>query len=112
MKMDEYFESQGYTRVSLDRVTDINSATHRGIDGVYYNPDADMPYVIGEAKYGSSRLGNTKDGKQMSDTWINGSNRLVEAVGKDVADDILLEGYGKTLVNIATDGTISIKNLD
>ncbi len=48
----------------------------------------------------------------MGDTWINGSDRLVNAVGKDIADDILLEGYGKTLVKIAPDGTMSITNLN
>ncbi len=88
------------------------SPSHQGIDGVYYNPDGHPPYVIAEAKYGSGKLGNTRDGMQMSDNWINGSDRLVYAVGTDPADDILLEGYGKTLVNVSTDGTISIKNLD
>lgn len=112
MKMDQYYESQGYKRISVDKVTDLNSPSHQGIDGVYYNPDGYPPYVIAEAKYGSAKLGNTRDGMQMSDTWINGSDRLVNAVGKDAADDILLEGYGKTLVNVSPDGTISIKNLD
>lgn len=37
--MDAYFESQGYERITLDRVTDLNAPTHHGIDGVYYNPD-------------------------------------------------------------------------
>ena len=112
MKMDAYFESQGYERISLDKVTDLNTPTHQGIDGVYYNPDGHPPYIIGEAKYGSSKLGTTRDGMQMSDTWINGSDRLVNAVGKDMADDILLEGYGKTLVNIAADGTMKATSLD
>ena len=112
MKMDVYFESQGYERISLDKVTDLDAPTHQGIDGVYYNSDGYPPYVIGEAKYGSSGLGNTRDGMQMSDTWINGSDRLVNAVGKEVADDILLEGYERTIVNIAPDGTINITNLD
>lgn len=112
MKMDAYFENQGYERISLDRVTDLNAPTHKGIDGVYYNPDGHPPYIIGEAKYGSSKLGSTRDGMQMSDTWINGSDRLVNAVGKDMADDIFLEGYGKTLVNIAPDGTIKVTSLD
>lgn len=112
MKMDVYFKSQGYERISLDRVTDLNAPTHQGIDGVYYKSNGHPPYIIGEAKYGSSKLGSTKDGMQMSDTWINGSNRLVNAVGKDVADDILLEGYGRILVNITSDGKVIIKNLD
>ena len=56
MKMDDLFESQGYERLSTDRVTDLNQATHQGIDGVYYNPDGHPPYIIGEAKYGSSKF--------------------------------------------------------
>lgn len=48
--MDVYFKSQGYERISLDRVTDLNAPTHQGIDGVYYNLDGHPPYIIGEAK--------------------------------------------------------------
>ena len=44
MKMDVYFKSQGYERISLDRVTDLNAPTHQGIDGVYYNLDGHPPY--------------------------------------------------------------------
>ena len=96
MKMDAYFKSQGYERISLDRVTDLNTPTHQGIDGVYYNPDGHPPYIIGEAKYGSSRLSTLVDGTpQMSTEWIEGgksTSRLELSVGKDVADDILIEG--------------------
>ena len=112
MKMDNYFESQGYQRISNNRVIDLNEPTHRGIDGVYYKPDGHPPYVIAEAKYGKSKLANARDGMQMSDTWIRGSDRLIEAVGKDIADDILLEGYSKMVVNDLSDGTLKIKNLD
>jgi hypothetical protein len=116
MKMDAYFESQGYTRISTDRVTDLNAVTHQGIDGVYYKPDGQPPYIIGEAKYGSSTLSYTKDGKQMSDTWID--NRLDKAVGEKTADEIVLEMMSnpdcvqKQLINISSDGNISYKLLD
>lgn len=106
MKMDIYFENQGYKRISFNRVTDLDTPTHHGIDGVYYNPNGHPPYVIGEAKYGSSQLNMTRDGKQMSDSWINGSDRLTNAVGKDIADDILLEGYSKQVINISPNGDI------
>lgn len=112
MKMDAYFENQGYERISLDRVTDLNAPSHQGIDGVYYNPDGHPPYIIGEAKYGSARLGNTLDGPQMSDDWIYGSNRLANAVDKATYDDILIEGYKKRLVNIDTSGAVNVTNLD
>ncbi|MCD7742146.1 MAG: hypothetical protein LUI06_08085 [Ruminococcus sp.] len=39
-------------------------------DGVYHKEDGNPQYIIGEAKYGSSRIGNTADGKQMSNNWI------------------------------------------
>lgn len=112
MKMDVYFESQGYERISLDRVTDLNAPNHQGIDGVYYNPNGHPPYVIGEAKYGSSRLGNTLDGPQMSDDWIYGSNRLLKAVGKEMYDDILVEGYGKQLIHIDKNGVLDVTAID
>lgn len=112
MKMDAYFESQGYERISLDRVTDLNAPNHQGIDGVYYNPNGHPPYVIGEAKYGSSRLGNTLDGPQMSDDWIYGSNRFLKAVGKEMYDDILVEGYGKQLIHIDKNGVLDVTAID
>ena len=51
-----------------------------GIDGVYKNTAPPPEYVIGEAKYGSSTLGDTQSGKQMSPQWID--DRLEDAVGK------------------------------
>ena len=116
MKMDDFFESKGYERISMDRVTDLDSPTHHGIDGVYYNPDGHPPYIIGEAKYGSSKLCSTLDGKQMSDNWID--KRLADAVGIDKADEIVYEmTYGsynveKQLINISPDGSIVVKILD
>lgn len=42
----------------------------------------------------------------MSDSWINGSDRLVKAVGEDVKIDIDLSGYEKWLIRVKTDGKI------
>ena len=116
MKMDAYFKSQGYERISLDRVTDLNTPTHQGIDGVYYNSDGHPPYIIGEAKYGSSRLSTLADGTpQMSDKWI--IDRLENAVGEKVANDIKMEmilnpdNVGSSLVHVSPDGGIDITEL-
>ena len=116
MKMDVYFKSQGYERISLDRVTDLNTPTHHGIDGVYYNPDGHPPYIIGEAKYGSSRLSILADGTpQMSDKWI--IDRLENAVGEEIANDIKMEmilnpdNVGSTLFHVLSDGGIDITEL-
>ena len=104
MKMDQYFTNQGYERISVDQVIDLNAPPHQGIDGVYYNPNGKPPYVIGEAKYGTSKLSQTADGLQMSEGWIQ--NRLIDAVGIESTADILLEGYISNLINIAPDGSI------
>ena len=118
MKMDDFFENQGYQRISTERVTDINAPTHQGIDGVYYKPGPPPKYVIGEAKYGTSKLSTLTDGtKQMSDDWIgsigrNKVSRLEQSVGIDKADDILLEGYDRILTKIDCNGTISTYMLD
>ncbi len=100
MKMDEYYESKGYKRVSKDRVSSLNDPTHHGIDGVYHNPNGDPKYIIAESKYGSSRLANTKGaGRQMSDPWIK--KNLEKAVGKKTARQIKSSGgYGRELFKI------------
>ncbi|MGN0654224.1 MAG: hypothetical protein ACI4KD_04840 [Oscillospiraceae bacterium] len=116
MKMDDFFESQGYERISMDRVTDLDSPTHHGIDGVYYNPDGHPPYIIGEAKYGSSELSVLADGTpQMSDKWI--IDRLENSVGDQIARNIKNEiisnsdNVGSVLVRISPDGEIDITQL-
>src|SRR5690625_3592859 len=67
----------------------IDDKIVRGIDGLYENtnPNSPIKYVIDEAKFGSGRLGKTKDGKQMSNDWLTGkktkNNRIYKAVDKD-----------------------------
>lgn len=86
MVADQSMRERGYTRISNDMVTKLNDDTHRGIDGVYYNPDGHPPYIIADAKYNTAQLEQTQDGKQMSEPWIDA--RLDAAVGKERADDI------------------------
>ncbi|QEL79822.1 cytoplasmic protein [Bacillus sp. JAS24-2] len=74
----------------------INDKIVKGIDGLYENanPNSNIKYVIDEAKFGSSQLGKTKDGPQMSDGWLTGVNteksRILKAVDGDnkLADKI------------------------
>lgn len=87
MKVDQDLREKGYERISTDVVTDLKDPTHKGIDGVYYNPDGDPPYLIVDAKYDTAKLKDEiGDGRQMSQKWIDA--RLDDAVGKDVADEI------------------------
>lgn len=91
MMMDQYYLSQGYTPLNISRVTgldDKKGGFKTGIDGVYEktNMDGSKSFVIADAKYNTSQLSETTDGKQMSDNWIE--KRLDNAVGKEKADEI------------------------
>jgi hypothetical protein len=92
------------------RLQSIDAPTHQGIDGVFKKGNE---YFIVEAKYhGTATLGNTIDGKQMSDAWINGSDRLLNAVGPTVLQDINAVGYRRLLAEVSPDGSIIYKELD
>ena len=118
MKMDVHYESQGYSRISRDRVTKLEQKIVQGIDGVYENSSPPPKYIIAEAKYNSSRLGHTKNGRQMSDKWVSSKDRLRNAVGKNTAREIEFEklinpsNVQKRLVRIKKDGEIVEKGID
>jgi hypothetical protein len=80
-----------------------------GIDGVFKKNDQ---FYIVEAKYGSSTLSNTASGKQMSDTWILGDDRLLNAVGASTRQEIIAVGYKRLLAKISADGSVVYKELD
>jgi hypothetical protein len=86
-----------------------------GLDGVYRNTIPPPDYVITEAKYGKAKLGWTKDGKQMSDSWLT-DERLVNKLGQEDADAIrqaLKKGnIEKWLINVSTDGSARMIKLD
>lgn len=91
MMMDQYYISQGYKPLNKHRVTGLNDKKggfKTGIDGVYEktNPDGSKSYIVADAKFNTSQLSDTNDGKQMSDNWID--KRLDDAVGKEKADEI------------------------
>lgn len=117
IKMDQYYASKGYVRISIDRVRDLDEPAHKGIDGVYYNVDqkkGEPTFIIGEAKYNQSKLGYTKyDGKQMSDRWILGNTRLKDDVGKNFASEIKEAIYSgnceKQVVHVFPDGSYRIE---
>lgn len=116
MKNDQKMRESGYVRISKEMVTDIDESGHQGIDGVYYNPNGEPQYAIVDAKYGSSQLKDTADGKQMSDNWIE--NRLDSAVGKEKADEIRMEmavnpdNVGKYVAHVDEKGNVSYDKLD
>ena len=48
----------------------------------------------------------------MSDEWIDGSNRLENAVGESKAAEIRETDYGRYLYRIKSDGTEIVKKLE
>jgi hypothetical protein len=103
--------ADGWTPISGQVVPQGHTAP-QGIDGIYerINPTTGEPeYVVVESKYGSAQLGNTKDGKQKSDEWIE--KRLEEAVGPAKANEIQDKGYEKWLLRVKPDGSITKKRL-
>ena len=120
MRMDEHYDSKGFEKMH-NGVESLDDKIHHGIDGVYKNkdPNGDPKFIIAEAKYGSSQLGNTKkSGPQMGDKWIKNN------IGKIVDDpDDIIEGLatGDTVkelfrVNVSNDNglvnvTTSVKSL-
>ena len=110
MKMDQYYDSIGFERISQDRVTGLNDAGHQGLDGVYQNKGTNE-YIVGEAKYNTSKLSTLKDGtKQMSKKRIGGK-RLEEAVGTEKAN-LIGNNYERNLYNIKKNGSLNFKVLN
>lgn len=117
MKTDQYLREAGYDRISYDMVVDVNDIGHQGIDGVYEKVAGHPPYMIVESKYGTSQLNpETKDGKQMSENWID--KRLDSAVGKERADEIRMiklfepDKVGSYLSHVTFEGQVTLDKLD
>ena len=113
---DQYMKEQGHTplgKTGKDYVPGAN-----GIDGVYKGANPPPDYIINEAKYGTSQLGMTADGKQMSNTWVT-DKRLREAgIPEDDIDNILdgLADNDGTVQKLVTrnlpDGQLEMKELN
>ena len=71
----------------IGRAPDIGQT---GIDDLYKVNKPDVDYLIVEYKFGSSTLKQTKDGMQMSDSWLTGANtnynRVLESVSGDARE--------------------------
>jgi hypothetical protein len=116
MKVDQDLRDKGYERISNEMVTDVDGKMHQGLDGVYHNPEGEPQYIIVDAKYGSGQLSETKDGKQMSDTWVDA--RLDKDVGKEKADEIRMEkilnpdNVGSYVAHVDENGSVTYDKLD
>jgi filamentous hemagglutinin len=94
----------------------------KGIDDLFAVSRPGVDYVIIEYKFGSSPLNRTLDGRQMSDSWLLGSNtsfnRILDSVGGDTARadairDALNAGrIEKWLVHVDPAGQTSVVLMD
>lgn len=73
------------------RGTDLNQPTYQGIDGVDYKEGPPPEYIIGESKYGTSKLSKElADGtNQMDDDWI--AKRIEKAIGEEAYEKYLVD---------------------
>lgn len=111
-----FMEQHGYRDVANHGNTNAN-----GIDHIFINDSGHV--VIVESKYGSSRLGDTNDGRQMSQPWLQGTpgtspnSRLetaLEGTGISLADveNALDNGQISTLLSkIDRNGNVTLSSL-
>ncbi|GAA0824341.1 hypothetical protein GCM10009111_34980 [Colwellia asteriadis] len=107
---------KGYTPLGK---TDGNyKAGETGIDGIYLHPNPPPYFAITEAKYNKARLGNTKDGKQMSNDWIDEKRLRKAGVSEEHIEEILdslADNDGmvqKLLIRNKLDNSLVVKELD
>ena len=83
------------------RIGRVPTVGQHGIDDLYRVNRPDVDYVVVEYKFGSGSLGSTRDGLQMSDTWLTGGNtgydRILQSVSgnrvlADTVSDALVSG--------------------
>ena len=129
---DEYMVNKGFNNLLPDnrRVRSLEDAPKgRGIDGIYGNPNPPPPYIVTETKFRTEvgeyvdndgtlkkaknverLLGNTKDGRQMSNRWIK--NRLEKEIGDAQARKVE-QSYESWLMIVGPDGKVeTIYKLD
>lgn len=88
----------------------------KGLDAVYKVSDPDVDYLFVEYKYNTSRQGTTADGLQASMSWVTGSSRIDNAVGRELAPSVRASANsGRTetlLIQTLPDGRTNVKLLD
>ena len=115
MKTDPNIKNKG---IDLERIGDpppsgINDKIRKGIDGIYENKNYPPPpkYVITESKYGSSELGNTQNGRQMSDTWVEDRVEKMfgrnDPKGQDIINSLQNGEVDKVLSRVDSNGNVT-----
>ena len=105
------------------KIARVPGVGETGIDDLYKVSRPDVDFVNIEYKFvgdykkaGSSSLGSTLDGKQGSESWFLGSDRLEKSVGVDQARDVaasIKAGRTETwVVTTRPDGSTELQVLD
>jgi filamentous hemagglutinin len=88
----------------------------KGLDAVYKVNSPDVDFLFVEYKYNTSRQGVTGDGLQASMSWVTGSQRIENAVGREIAPIVRASANaGRTetlLIQTLPDGRTNVKLLD
>ena len=118
----ELMGADGVRRLVPDaqRIWRTPGVGQQGIDDLYKVVRPDVDYVFVEYKFGSSKLGTTADGLQMSDGWLQGTtsgkNRIAESLGKVEAgavQDAVRQGrIEKWLVHTDPFGNVTVGLVD
>lgn len=89
-----------------------------GIDNILQVNRPDVDYVIVEYKFGSSTLGKTLDGIQGSDSWLLGSDRILNAasgnerLAQSLQDAVESGRIERWVVNTDRYGNVAVGLLD
>ncbi|OLO03012.1 hypothetical protein [Salinicola socius] len=96
-EMGELFGPQTVKQIVPDgrKIARAHSASEHGLDDLYQVNRPDVDYVVIEYKFvgtesktGASGLGRTQDGRQGSESWIMGSDRLKKALGRSLVPEV------------------------
>lgn len=119
---DAYMQKNGFEKLDKSgRLTQLaDDPAGPGIDSIWKNLTPPPDYVIVEAKFGQGSMGNTIDGRQMSDDWVSGAktsyDRLESALGFDkavaVRESLDAGKVEKWLLKVDASGNVSKKILD
>nr|AOE06509.1 hypothetical protein [uncultured bacterium]CCG00251.1 conserved hypothetical protein [uncultured Dokdonia sp.] len=108
----DFFE-KGYKDIHINKVNSIDHPNYQGIDHIFQD-EISGQYVIVETKWRNTPISTTLTGRQVSDSWIVGNNRLLNAVGGNdqLASEILTNDYLRVIARVQPDGSIAYRLAD
>jgi hypothetical protein len=118
---DKLFAAQGHKKLNHDGQLCglLDLPRGRGLDGVWRNANKPPEFLITETKYTTTpdKAVKLSSGGQMSDKWVQGGDRLVNALGVDEGNKMRRAMrksgmVGKRLLHIDSDGNLHEYEID